>query len=267
MWATGHTGQMLQASNICGLPQPWGRMPTTAWQEWLLPFAPVSLLWVGALIRRPLRAPAVCLALLLLGYLCLTNAVMGYFEPLGPQSQERGSFLLGLALPAVALGTLWLPTPACLLALACALAVAVVDVRRNDWQPVPPDWADGVRAVLAEGPCELWLGDMDRDFGWVEKLAEDVPRFSVAEIPRDLALHEAQGRTVDAAMVAALFDRLHDDAVRAGRRHLLSAQALAWLQKAPDPRIRALQEEHLPRCYAMTEAGHGVFRAFLLTRR
>src|SRR5712671_3148848 len=49
-----HQGQLQMAANVLLLQQPWERLPTTLWREWLVPYAPFAVLWAGSLRRRSL---------------------------------------------------------------------------------------------------------------------------------------------------------------------------------------------------------------------
>lgn len=69
-------------------------LPWTVCNEWLLPFAPVSLAAVAALFRPRFRREALALHVALIPYLALA------FVYLGPQIIEHGAYFLPMALPA-----------------------------------------------------------------------------------------------------------------------------------------------------------------------
>jgi hypothetical protein len=259
--------QLRAAENTRHLSQPWSRLPTTLLEEWLLPYAPFAVLWLGGFARRSLRRLTLCHALCLGGYLALTNAVLGHFEPWQPVSHERGAFLVGICLPTVLLGVAWLPQRLRLAAAVAAAALALVGVRRADWQPAPPGFEAGLLRVAAREPLELWAGSMERDAGWVRKASRRIRHVPVAALPSLLELAHRSGGAASAEQVVAWFDVCYDELQRQGHSLLITPGALDLLRASADPRLRRLAVEHLPDRYRMEQVAEDAFVAFRLRRR
>lgn len=143
-----------------GRPQGIEWTPTILVQEWLLPLLPLSVAWLPALGRRPLRgeAAALVLGLLPLLYVCVRQLV---FEP------ERGAYLLPL-LPVAALLTVrcWGPRLlAALVLLSAGIGVAQVLHHEATTARAGDAWLADLRA--AAGPARPFaLLDTHRELRW-----------------------------------------------------------------------------------------------------
>lgn len=265
--ACGHRGQLEMVANTQVLSLPLARVPSTLAYEWLLPYAPFSLLWLGCLRRSSLRWVGAAFALCLLGYLALTTAVMSFFEPLGPELCERGAFLIGIAVPMVMLAAAWLPRRLLLAAIAVAAAIAIVDVRRADWEPVPAGFGAALRDVAAREPLVLWTSGVEREAGWVRKQVWSVRQLPVPALLREIAVLERYGVPVDAAEVGLWFDLEHDALAAQGTSLLITDEAVTAMRNGADPRVRSLIEQHLPQHYRMEAIEHPPLRAWRVRRR
>jgi hypothetical protein len=265
--ACGHRGQLEMAANAKLLSWPWDRVPVTLALEWLLPYAPFSLLWLGCFRRRSLRWVGGAFASCLLGYLALTTAVMGFFEPLGAELCERGSFLIGIAVPMVVLAAASLSHRLLLAAVVVAAAFAIVDVRRADWQPAPPGFAAALRDLVAHEPLELWTSGLEREAGWVRKQVSSVNQLPVPALAHEIAVLVRYGLPVDAVRVAIWFDQRYDGLAQQHSSLLITDEALAAMRNDADARIRALIEQHLPEHYRLEAVEHPPLRAWRVRRR
>jgi len=264
--ACGREGQATMAANVVLLTPSWSRLPTTLLYEWLLPYAPVALLWPLAWRRRPLRWIAAAFALVWLGYLLFTNAVMAHFEP-GPAEQwERGAFFVTVAAPAVLLAAVALPRAALGAAIVVGVAIAAGMVRYGEWAPMPAGFAADVRRLGAAESPYIVCADVAHDYGWIRKADGSIPALHVGEIERLIRLYEPTGIVIDAGRVARWFDERVEFVGKQGHGVILTALALDALRANPDARLRALAE-YLPEHYLLEPFRIGSFDGVRLHRR
>jgi hypothetical protein len=128
--------------------------PVLAW-EWLLPFAPYSLLFLAALRTRAARALAFVVLLSLPAYLLPSYLVLGVWR-------EYGAYLLPVGVLAIAATVAVVPRAASLAALALSGGLAVAHVVRRDEPARPREYAAGVRE-LAGGRRVIVLGGAEVD--------------------------------------------------------------------------------------------------------
>jgi hypothetical protein len=261
----GNSHQAVMAGNSLLLSLQPDRLSATLLSEWLVPYAPFSLLWLLGFARRSTRWLAAAFAVVLVGYLVFTNAVMGWFEPRGPELHENGAFLVGICLPMVLQAHAALRPWLASLATVAAAAVAIVLVRHADWEPVPPGFSAGLRAVAAE-PAELWADMMRREAGWVMKDAGRAEPVAVSTFPGLVRSLEGAGAAVTGQVVAAWFDERFETLRADGRSLLILHGAMARLREL-DPRLRALVDEHLPRHYVLEPVVTPPFPAVRVRRR
>ncbi len=149
-WCTPHApAPYLESGLLPRLAGGFAHLPRSLWHEWLLPFAPLSLLvWWSA--RTPqLRREAAGLGLALLGYLFLCGAV-------DLAHAEFGAYVLPLAIPVATLLARARPPAVPILGLVVAttaalLHVAHADVDRNRLAP----YAAAVRQLAADRPMRV----------------------------------------------------------------------------------------------------------------
>jgi hypothetical protein len=225
------------------------------------------LLWIGSLVWGRLRGVAAGFAFCLAGYLTLTNVVMSHFEALGPGVLERGAFMVGIAFPTAALGMLWLRPLARVAAVATAAAVALVDVRTFDWQPMPPGFDRALRSLVAAEPMEVWTGDIQTEYGWVLKYVPSVRAFGASQVPYRIKVLEHDGVPVDDERLGLWFDLRFE---QLQREHLglgMTAAALDELRASDDARVRNLVAVHLPAKYVLEPVVQEPVHAFRVRRR
>ncbi len=265
---SGREGQGAMVANTQLLRPSLGRLPATFWNEWLVPYAPWSLCWVG-LARRSRwrwRGRIATLGLVWGAYLLLTNAVMAYFEPAGPVLWERGAFFVTLALPTVVLAFAWCPRGWQGPTLAATAVLALWFVRRDDWTPLPASFDRDVHELLATGPTWIYCDAPDREYGWLCKVAAEAGAFAVSTLPRELADHERNG-ALAAEHVAFWFDQRMAAARAAGARVVVTTAALAWLRGAEDARLRGLATSHLASNYRLEATSYGGLEVWSVTSR
>jgi hypothetical protein len=266
-WAVGYSGQGTMVENTLQLEPHWARWPSTLLREWLIAYAPFCVLWTGSLVRGRLRGVALGFALCLAGYLTLTNVVMSHFEPLGPGFLERGAFMVGIAFPTAALGMLWLRPLGRAAAVAVAAAVALIDVRTFDWQPMLPGFDRALQQLVAAEPMEVWTGDYQTEYGWVLKYVASVRTFRAGEVPYRIQVLERDGVPVDDERLGLWFDLRYEQLQREHFGLAMTAAALDELRASGDARVRNLVAVHLPAKYRLEPIVQEPVHAFRVLRR
>jgi hypothetical protein len=262
----GREGQGAMAASVALLSPCWARLPTTLFYEWLLPYAPVAVLWPLAARRRPLRWIVAAFAVVWVAYLMLTNAVMGYFEPGPAELWEHGAFFVTVAAPTVLLCGAALPRAAQRAAIVASAAIAVGMARYGDWAPMPAGFAADVRQLGAAESPYIVCADVEHEYGWIRKADGSIPGMYLGEIDRLIRLYERAGNAIDADRVAAWFDERVEFVAKQGHGVILTGRALDALRAHADARLRALAE-YLPRHYALEPFRIGSFDGVRLRRR
>jgi hypothetical protein len=122
-------------------------------REWLLPFAPLSLV----LFWRP-REPALRLEWYALLAACVPYALLSWALNTGYNPSECGAYWLPLALPAARLAVAQLPRAAAVaLALVCA-GTGLWQIARHDDPSANRAWIAGFDAARAGRPAVPWIG-------------------------------------------------------------------------------------------------------------
>ena len=126
-------------------------LPGVVWHEWVLPFFPLSVLWIPAVLRRGSRGLGIVLLVGVFLYSVFTLALLG-------DESERGSYTIPLAWPAalllVRLPTRWLQ----LGVIVVGATAAVIQITQHDTRPSRA-FADGLREVVADRPSLLIIGN------------------------------------------------------------------------------------------------------------
>jgi hypothetical protein len=102
------------------------QLPRTLWYEWLLPFAPVSLVALAALAGGPQRRVARALHAALVPYLAVAALMLGL------AIVEHGAYLQPLLFVAAVLTVRVLPGPAVAAAAVLGLGLGLAQVRAHD---------------------------------------------------------------------------------------------------------------------------------------
>src|SRR5262249_14379795 len=132
--------------------------PVVCWREWLLPYAPWSLLALGGLSVARCRPWAKLLLAGLLLHLPFTVLLVGYIA-----AGEDGMYHLALAVPAVVVATQLLGPRAYALAAACGAALTLGFVAPHWPQPGTAAFGAGLQSLRQEGRFLLVATEAERD--------------------------------------------------------------------------------------------------------
>lgn len=259
-------GQRAMAANTLELPVPVSFLPTVLWREWLLPYAPFCLLALLALRRGPTRGAAAGWLLCAGGYLLLTTAILGNLRETSAELphgelNERGSFLLALALPTALLGVGALPRRWRWPAIAASAVFAVVEVTRRDWPPDPPGYAGGYRQLAACEPMQLLVADV-REWAWIARREPAAACRLVAELELEASRHEERHGPVPPALLALRLVIAAREQQAQGRLFCISERALERLRVSPHPGWAAAARTGFAEALALEPVAAGAFRAF-----
>ncbi|MCB9886350.1 MAG: hypothetical protein H6838_12720 [Planctomycetes bacterium] len=192
----------------------------TVWREWLQSYAPFSLLALMAVGVRRLRVAAVLFAVVLLGYLGVTVVLVHAI------TDERGAYLLPLALPAVLLAQELVPRRAW--PVLVLVAIACGGLLRGEPGRLPPDHAFGRAAAryAQQHPVVFFVADypqMDGAHFADAHLELIVARKELA----DLAASSPVEPTAE--QIAAWLSLKRAEAAAAGRQLVVPSETLRWL--------------------------------------
>lgn len=216
-------------------------VPKTIWQEWLVPFLPVSVTWLLAFRRRELRREAIALVVCLVPYLAMSHLLLR-------GDPEFGAYLLPLALPAVWLTLAATPRWSFVVIVLAGATLGVVAIRNHDKPEIGRAYADASRQITGGKPAALLVGSVDETFACFVALPECQPyplyhaahpdpveRGYLPSIREFVARQHEQGRQVFLTAVGRLFldspeafgyDARRAALVRKTRRELYAVFAL-----------------------------------------
>jgi hypothetical protein len=269
--AIGADAQHQMVTNTLGHSFRSELVPAVLLHEVLLPYAPFCALALLAARARDLRALAAGFAICLAVYVVVTVCVLGHFREearFGPQgrSTERGSFLLGLALPMVLLTVQALPRRLAWAAIAVAFASAVAQQRLLDWPDDPPGYAAAWARLDAERPVHTIFASA-QEWAWVARRHPGVRGTFVGGIERQCEVAAANGGVpVPSDFVVMWLAGEIDAHERAGRRLLLTEGARAALRASAQPGIARAAAE-LDRWFVLEPVAEGPLRGWWLRRR
>ncbi len=201
------------------LPHTFG---PTVWREWLSSYAPHSVLVLVAFGVRRLRLWALLFTIVLLGYLGITMVLVHAI------TDERGAYLLPLALPAVLLTLQLLPRrawPACVV-----VGIVCGAMLRGEPGRLPPDHEFGRAAAhfAQQHRAVLFVADypqMDGAHFADASLELIVARKELA----DLAALSPAAPTAE--QIAAWLSLKRAEAAAKGRRLVVPSMTLRWLEE------------------------------------
>ena len=269
--AVGADAQHEMVTNTLGLTLRAEIVPAVLLHELLLPYAPFCVLAFAAVRRRELRGALVAFVVCLVVYVVVTVCVLGHFREearFGPQGRsiERGSFLLGLAVPMVLLAVQSLPRALAWAAIATGVASGVVQQRLHDWPDDPPGYAAAWARLDAQQRVHTIFAD-SREWAWIARRHPGVPSTFVGRLERQCEiLTEQGGAPVTPDLVVIWFAGEIDAHTRDGRRLLLTEGALASLRASPQAGIAAAARQ-LDRWFELEPVGEGPLRGYWLRRR
>ncbi len=216
--------------------------PTVFWHEWLVPYAPWSLLSLLALAVPRARAWGLAVAVLLLLHMPVNVLLLG-----AEQIREDGAYLIALAPPAILATLHLLPRRFAWPCLAVSVAVSV-HLAAPGWPaPISPAFGAGVFelnrehriALVVAGQAELDGARTATPGLMVMNLAEVIGAF-------------VQTRKPDQTF-ANWFDTWTRTFGGLGMRLVLSEQARRFFAEGPDADLRQFWDAHLPSHYQVTQ--------------
>ena len=254
-----------------GLGTEWREFPRVLWNEWLMPFAPISLLAPLALVRAPLRRLAVAFSLALLGYLAFTTVLLApaaalalpaYVPPFA--MLEYGAYFLPLLLPAAILARAVVPPRFGMLLPACGLVLALVVGMGWERQPGDPGLGRDILAVV-DDDARVLLGGY-RELDSALSLRPDCISEPTHGEPRSVlpvyGLHLWLARIPEFRAydkVTLWFDVQVQQVRGKGGRLILSDEAMALLRETGDGLLDRLVKEHIPAHYRLVPIQSGRF--------
>lgn len=192
--------------------------------EWLLPFAPVSLLAFAAVRQRALRVWCSGFLLLLLGYLAVAVVLIH------AATDERGGYLIPLVVPAVWLTLLALPRRSWPWLVAATVVCGFLC--RGEPGRLPPDRAFGCAAVAfaQQRPTVFFVADFpELDGLWLAEVKCN-PRVARKEYD-ELRAAQVGGAAFqpDPEQIVAWLGLLALQARQQQARFVVTDLAVAWL--------------------------------------
>lgn len=256
-WLASHTGHAASPFGAARFLMWWrvevlerpGTIFLVLWNEWLLAYLPVSLLWLRAFVS--LRRSAVLALVVLLPYLALSIALLAVYREFGAYQHAVLWLFTWLVVRTWSPG--W-----CLAAVLVALAVGIWKVHTSDDRAPIDAYARGLATVSASAPPLLLVGDF-ADFAHCF-VAQPDTEFENLAAPR-------YADAVDAAAALAHLDARIAAHRATGGRVFLTAGAVGFIASsatnAPDSGFAALFT-HLQTRYRREFAGADGFRGFEL---
>ncbi len=202
----------------------FAQLPPTALVEWLLPFAPLSLVAFVAWRRPDLRAWLALFSAALASYLIVTVALVH------AATDERGAYLLPLLLPAAWLALLAVPRRGWPLLVVLALAAGFLF--RGEPGRLPPDRAFGRAALVMaqQQPTVFFVADfpeMDGAFLANVRLELLVARKEYDELRA--AQRATAGFEPNAEQIVGWLSLLAMQQQQKGARLVITDRAVLWL--------------------------------------
>lgn len=237
-----------QASDALGhLEERWrtfapSTTPVVLWNEWLRPYAPWSVLALGAIVAPRARAWSLAVWVLLLLHLPLNVLLLGY-----EQIDESGAYLIALGPPAVLATLQLLPARSLWPCLAVAIAMLV--------QLAAPGWRAPISAGFGAGVAEL---QQQRRIALLVGSPAELDGARAA-VPGLMALNLAEviGAYVQThapeQQFAAWYDAWAQNFRALGMVVVWSDSTRRFFADNPDPDLRRFWTEHVPSRYRLTE--------------
>ncbi len=221
--------------------------------EWLLPFLPLSLTCVAALLRPAARALAIATLVGVVVYLALAAARLNDLD-------ERGAYFLPLALPFALCTLRAFGGRTTLVVGLLALGFAVVRVRAHDHVDTAA-WVEGFAALARDEPPALICRDVPEQ----EQITRAVPDAPFLRIDSLLQAVQTGGRTYDD--LCRQFDDLVVRYRSGGRTVFLTRGAYEVMAAGGDPFLTRFLGEHLAKKYLLERVTRGEFAAYRVRPR
>lgn len=217
--------------------------PAVFWREWLLPYAPWSVLSLIAIVMPRPRAWGIAVLVLLLLHLPVNVLLLGF-----ERIDERGAYLIALAPPAVLATLHLLPARSLWPCLAVAIAVTV-QLAAPGWpDPISPAFGAGVAELHRERRIALVVADQGELDG-ARTAVQGLMALNLAEVIGAFV----QTRRPDETL-AAWFDAWLEKFRTLGMPIVFSDSARKFFADNSDPELRRFWTEHVQTRYRVTEA-------------
>lgn len=238
-------------------------LPRTIWSEWIVAFAPLSVVTVAVGLRRPARMPLLGWSVGLAAYLLLCVVMLAI--------ADFGAYLVPLASPAAVLVARHLPRALQIATIVVGAAIGVHAVLDHDRSgDAYASYVGGVRAAGGDGETFLliagrMLGTLDPDSGEVDEVGACLvagPGLRYYDLT--LPAHEDPDVLRPAAkLLAGAIAQI------AGARAtiLLSAQSVRLLEDATECRSGSLLLDELHAGFDFADANAPGFRGHRLVPR
>ncbi len=228
--------------------------PDVLVREWLLPFAPWSLLSLAGLFVARSRPWALVALVGVVLHLPVTTLLLGYHR-----IDEGGAYHLALVLPAIVSSLLLLRGGWFWLAVVASGALALATAMPEWPAPTDPAFVQGVAELQAERPMGLIVSRQE-----LEGVRTGVRDAIAIDLAAALELYlEEKQRGYD---LPSWFDLWFDQFDQHGRPLLLSARVCDYFAATADPEVRAFWDRHVPQRYAVVPVARVGFRGAWLVR-
>jgi len=221
-------------------------LPSVVWAEWLVPFLPLSLLWIASINRARL----VCGFLVGLGLYVLATWFLVRHAP------EQGAYLAPIAVSAALLTVGHGYRRTLLACVVLGLALSVTSVRRHD-TPTAGHYAADLQAATEIDKSFYILGTK-QDLNPLIAADVSIEFIGISELVSLLADANGDPRAILAAVGAQI-----DGVLAQGKRVYLteSARNLRHVSEQANAIVAFLEAR-----YQFQEIRHGVFHAWRLSR-
>ncbi|MFQ5503562.1 MAG: hypothetical protein ACE5F1_02060 [Planctomycetota bacterium] len=225
-------------------------IPHTLFGEWLVPFLPLSLLWIPALFERTPRVEAAAFGASLVLYLAAAFLLVG-------RGDEYGAYLLPLAYGAACLGVRVFKKPVLGALLLLSLLIAVYEVERHDHPRGSARYVtDLMAATEVESSYYLLVSD---ELDPMLKAGVKNVEFQLLGISLEL-LEKASAR--DRPRVLEAFSQVLEAQRGKGKSVYLTKGAFDMLKAASATASVRVLLDHLESGYEFEDIQHGSFRAY-----
>lgn len=234
-------------------PHAWSNVGRVVVDEWFLAFAPMSVLVFAGLAVRGARPFAVFTTISLLVYLGCAYALLD-------EINERGAYLLPLALPAAWLTLRAFGHRTALVAAAVSLGLAIAQVVRHD-HVAPADWVQGLVELAGPKAPGILCRDVDEQAAITRALPE-APFVRV-----DSLMATADRGEAALPEFCAMFDGLVQQFEAQGRATFITAAAYETMLGSGRPFFARFLHEHVEQRFAVERVSRRGFTALRVRSR
>lgn len=234
-------------------PHAFANVARTLRDEWLLAFLPTSVLAFAGLRVAGLRALAAFVAVALFVYLACAYALLD-------EINERGAYLLPLALPFAWLTLRALGRKVALGAAAIALAAAVAQVWQHD-HVTPSAWVQGLVELAGDKAPGILCRDVVEQTA-ITRVLPDAPSVRV-----DSLMALAERGEAGLPEFCAMFDGLVQQFEAQGRATFITAAAHETMLATGLPFFARFLHEHVEKQFRVERVSRSGFSALRVRSR